>query len=100
VGLAVFNGGVGWAYFSSWPMGFFVGFVVTAFVYRPTGNRFLPVLGYFVLIHLIIMLIGVMWMAYYLGSFSKGLETLVDILPGAVLKSFAGAGVILLAKKL
>ena len=100
VGLAVFNGGVGWAYFSSWPMGFFVGFVVTAFVYRPMGNRFLPVLGYFVQVHLIITLIGVMWIAYYLGSFSKGLETLVDILPGAVLKSFAGAGVILLAKKL
>jgi hypothetical protein len=98
VGLAVFNGGVGWAYFSSWPMGFFVGFVATAFVSRPMGNRFLPVLGYFVQIHLVIVLLGVMWMAHYVGSFSKGLETLAELVPGIVIKSLVGAGVVGLVK--
>jgi biotin transport system substrate-specific component len=27
VGVPVFNGGAGWDYFSSWPLGFFAGFV-------------------------------------------------------------------------
>jgi biotin transporter BioY len=98
VGLAVFNGGVGWAYFSSWPMGFFVGFVAMAFVSRPMGNRFLPVLGYFVQIHLVIVLLGVMWLAYFTGSFSKGLETLAELVPGIVIKSLVGAGVVGLVK--
>ena len=98
VGFPVFNGGVGWAYFSSWPLGFFVGFILAAVVPRPTSNTFLPVLGYIAQIHLVIALLGVTWLAYFTGSFSKGLETLAELVPGIVIKSLVGAGVVGLVK--
>jgi biotin transporter BioY len=97
-GFSVFNGGAGWDYFSSWPLGFFVGFILAAVVPKPTSNTFFSTLVYITQIQLVIVLLGVMWLAYFTGSFSKGLETLAELVPGIVIKSLTGAGVVGLVK--
>lgn len=91
LGFSVFNGGVGWPYFISWPLGFFVGFVVAALFPPPLFTSFWPVLGYFLLLHIAIVVIGVSWLSIYANSAQKGLETALELLPGAAIKSVLGA---------
>ena len=91
LGFPVFNSGVGWDYFISWPLGFFVGFVVAALLPTPGNKSFWTVLGYFALLHTAIVVLGVSWLAFYANSTYKGLETALELLPGAIIKSGAGA---------
>ncbi|MDA8886133.1 biotin transporter BioY [Bacteroidia bacterium] len=94
-GVPVFNGGTGWKYFSSWPLGFFVGFVLAAFILLPRVIGFISAFGYFLGMHLVIVLLGVLWMFYYGGSGSSPMEVILELLPGAIIKSLVGAGVVL-----
>jgi|TARA_B110000902_G_scaffold83360_2_gene98982 biotin transport system substrate-specific component len=91
VGIPVFNGGVGWNYFVSWPLGFFIGFVLAAAVPSPSSNGLMPALSFFLKIHVVIAIAGIVGVACYGGSYSSALETAIDILPGAVIKSAAAA---------
>lgn len=99
-GAPVFNGGVGWEYFSSWPLGFFVGFVLATVVPTPSRNGLIPVFGFFLQIHLVIVIAGIVGIAWFSGSYITALETAADILPGAVIKTLVGAWVVWLVSKL
>lgn len=100
VGVPVFNGGAGWAYFSSWPLGFFVGFVVAAFIPVAVPKGFSSALGFFSLLHAVVLVLGALWVGIYSSSSTKGIETFVELLPGALIKSFAGAGLVWLFYKI
>jgi biotin transporter BioY len=97
-GVPVFNGGAGWDYFSSWPLGFFVGFVLAAMIPSPESSEFLPAARFFIQIHVVIILAGVSGIVWHSGSCLMALETAVEILPGAVLKTLTGAGVVAVLK--
>ena len=87
IGIPVFNSGVGWTYFISWPLGFFIGFVLAAMVPSPSSNGLMPALSFFLKIHVVIIIAGIVGIARYSGSYISALETAIEILPGAVLKS-------------
>ena len=93
-GVPVFNGGTGCEYFSSWPLGFFIGFVLAAFILVPKGRRFVSAFSYFLGMHLVIVLLGVLWMFYYSGSSLSPMEVTLELLPGAIIKSLVGTGVV------
>mgnify|MGYP001040430981 CR=1 FL=1 len=95
-GFSVYNGGSGWSYFVSWPLGFFVGFILAAFLKIPKQNSYWLLLGYFLLLHAIIVVLGSTWLAFYANSAYKGLETALELLPGAIIKSGVGTGIILI----
>jgi biotin transport system substrate-specific component len=99
LGIPVFNGGVGWFYFSSWPLGFFVGFAVCAFLPVASPRGFASTVRFFAQVHGIIILLGVVWVGLYAGSSIKAFETFIEILPGAFIKTYAGAGVVWLVTK-
>jgi biotin transporter BioY len=99
-GLPVFNGGVGFNYFVSWPLGFFIGFVVAAAVPKPTQNSFIYTFGYFVLLHFIIVALGIIWLFYLGGSPSSPLKVALELLPGAGIKSLVGASVVTVSKNI
>ncbi len=94
LGLPVFNGGAGWSYFSSWPLGFFIGFVAAAAVTKPVSPDFYSSLSFFIQIHVIILVLGSFGVGIFAGAFNKGLETCLELLPGAVLKSVIDASII------
>jgi len=98
-GVSVFNGGAGWDYFSSWPLGFFVGFVLAAVIPSPEHSGFLPAVRFFSQLHVVIILAGVVGIVWHSGSYVMALKTAIDILPGAVLKILAGAGFVTLLNK-
>jgi biotin transport system substrate-specific component len=85
VGVPVFNGGAGWEYFSSWPLGFFTGFSLAAFI--PTPSQHKHDLLYFGAIHAVIVALGVLVMFYHGGSASSPLKVVIELLPGAIIKS-------------
>lgn len=93
-GVPVFNGEPSWSYFTSWPLGFFIGFVVSAAIPSPSYTTFISVFGYFLFIHGIILALGVTWMFYFGGSFSPPWDVVLDLLPGAAIKSACGTGVV------
>ena len=95
LGVPVFNGGVGWSYFISFPLGFFIGFVLAAMVPRPSTNGLMSVFIFMLQIHAVIVVAGIVGIAWYSGSYITALETAMDILPGAVIKSAVGAAVVL-----
>jgi len=91
-GFSVFNGGAGWDYFSSWPLGFFIGFVFAAFVPLSKPKDFLSAMRFFLQMHVVIIICGTVGVGLYSGSAIKSFDMFFDILPGAVLKSTVGAG--------
>ena len=93
-GIPVFNGGVGWNYFISWPLGFFIGFVLAAAVPSPSSNGLMPALGFFLKVHVVIIVAGIVGIYSYSSSYISALETAIDILPGAVIKSAAAAFIV------
>ena len=94
VGVPVFNGGVGWSYFSSWPFGFFAGFILAALM-KPSGKKsFLFVLLYFIQVHMVIVLAGTVWMAFYIGNIPDALSTALDLQAGVIIKSLVGAAIV------
>ncbi len=93
-GLPVFQGGIGWAYFSSSPLGFFVGFMLTIYIPSPSSSKLSATLLYFLHLHTVILLLGVLWLSYYTESASKGLETCLELLPGLFLKSILGMAIV------
>lgn len=95
LGVPVFYGGVGWSYFTSWPLGFFVGFVLAAVVPTPSVTGVIPSFVFMLQIHAVIVVAGIVGIAWYTGSYITALETAIDILPGAVIKSAVGALVVL-----
>ncbi len=99
LGVPVFNGGVGWSYFVSWPLGFFIGFVLAAVVPTPLGYGVMPAFIFMLQIHAVIVIAGIVGIAMYSGSYVTALETAMDILPGAVIKSAVGSLIILLTAK-
>ncbi|MGB0849784.1 MAG: biotin transporter BioY [Bacteroidia bacterium] len=96
VGVPVFNGGVGWEYFSSWPLGFFVGFVLAAIVPVPSDSRVAILITYFLAIHVVIVLLGLCW---YSESVDLALNTLKELSAGVLIKSLFGALVITLLSR-
>jgi biotin transport system substrate-specific component len=93
-GMPVFNGGVGVNDFVSWPLGFFIGFVLAAVVPSPSSNGLMPALRFFLKIHVVIVVAGIVGIARYGGSYNSALETAIDILPGAVIKSATAAFIV------
>ena len=94
VGFPVFNGGSGWSYFSSWPLGFFLGFIFAAFIQVPAYPNFHNALSFFLQIHVVILLFGIIGVGIYTESVTKAFDTCLELLPGAVIKSLIGALVI------
>lgn len=95
-GVPVFNGGVGWDYFVSWPLGFFVGFILAAFVPKPTNAGFLRMLVFFMVVHLIIVFCGLIG---YSTSWEMAWQTFGELSPGMVIKSVVGAGIVALLRR-
>ena len=93
-GIPVFNSGVGWEYFSSWPFGFFAGFMLAALMKPSDKKSFLFILFYFIQVHIVIVLAGTIWMAFYIGSISDALSTALDLQAGVIIKSLVGAGLV------
>lgn len=92
-GIGVFSHGQsGWAYFSSEALGFFMGFILVAFVPIFKGN-YQNHFTYFILIHLIILAVGLGVWSIYDQSMEPLLSTSIVLLPGAIIKSLAGAGI-------
>jgi len=91
LGFSVFNSGSGWSYFISWPLGFFIGFIVSTFLKTPKQSNYWRILGYFLWLHAIIVVLGTTWLAYYTNLQQKGIETAMELLPGALIKSGIGA---------
>ena len=99
LGLPVFNGGVGWSYFSSYPLGFFVGFVVAAVFPIPKQSTFLSDFMYLIVLHLIILSFGILWLVYY-NTLASAVQTMNGLLIGMVIKSLVGSFVVLFLKKI
>ena len=93
-GLSVFNGGVGWAYVISWPLGFFVGFVLAAYISTPKKITLSNLFSYFLQIHIVIVTLGIYVLGWHTGSVHKAIDTLFELLPGIVIKSLLGTGLI------
>jgi biotin transport system substrate-specific component len=93
-GVPVFNGGVGWEYFSSGPFGFFVGFILAGFLKPTEKSNFGLLFFYFIQIHIVIVFVGILWMGFYIGSIPNALTMAVDLQMGVALKSLAGAGLV------
>ena len=98
-GVPVFNGETGWEYFSSWPLGFFIGFLAAAFIPLPTKRTYGLIFGYFMLLHIVIVLLGIIGLFYHGGSVSSPLEVALELAPGALIKSVVGAGIVMMTKK-
>ena len=98
LGLHVFNGGAGWSYFSSYPFGFFVGFVLSAFISSPTKTLFFSTFAFFLVIHLIILSLGILWLAYY-ATLASAVQTMNSLVLGMVIKSLLGAVTVALVQK-
>ena len=94
IGIPVFNGGVGWSYFTSWPLGFFVGFLVSAFIPVVQPRGFASAVRFFAQMHGVIIICGIVWVGVYASSSIQACETFSQILPGAFIKTFAGAGIV------
>ncbi|MEY2923623.1 MAG: hypothetical protein RLZZ337_163 [Bacteroidota bacterium] len=94
MGISVFNSGAGWDYFISWPLGFFIGFLVAALLPTTRDNSSWPPLIYFLFLHAIIIVLGACWIAVYTNSTQNGIETLIELLPGVFIKSGVGAALI------
>ena len=94
IGLPVFNGGAGLAYVLSYPLGFFVGFVVSAFVPSPKTMGFNTVFMYLLVFHIVILSLGVLWLAYYV-DLNSAAENAQGLSIGMVIKSAVGAGVVM-----
>jgi biotin transport system substrate-specific component len=99
IGVPVFNGGVGWAYFSSWPVGFFIGFIAGAFIPTSYAKSTWTTLTYFFTLHIVVVLLGVVGMFYSGGSFSSPLDIILELLPGAIIKSILGVGIVIIWEK-
>lgn len=94
IGIPVFNGGAGWSYFTSWPLGFFVGFLVSAFIPVVQPRGFASAVRFFAQMHGVIIICGIVWVGFYASSSIQAFETFSQILPGAFIKTFAGAGTV------
>jgi biotin transporter BioY len=90
VGLKVFSGGVGWSYFTSQPLGFFIGFVVVAFLPR-SSPKFLNILLYFIQLHLIIVVLGLFNIVLIYAPYYDTLMLGLKLLPGLIIKSLLGS---------
>lgn len=90
----VFNGDTGWAYVISWPLGFFIGFVLAAFIPVPKEVTVLALFSYLVQIHVVILTFGICVVGWHAGSIYKAIDTLFELLPGLVIKSLLGTGLI------
>jgi biotin transport system substrate-specific component len=93
-GVPVFNGGIGWDYFISYPLGFFVGFLVSAFIPVVEPRDFASSVRFFAQMHGAIIICGIVWIGIYASSSIQAFETFSQILPGAFIKTFAGAGIV------
>ena len=94
IGIPVFNGDVGWVYFSSWPLGFFVGFLLSAFIPVVEPRGFASAVRFFAQMHGVIIICGIVWIGFYASSSIQAFETFSQILPGAFIKTFAGVGIV------
>ena len=93
LGAPVFsNGGSGWDYFISGSLGFFLGFIASAYV-QNFGFSFQNIFSYFVLIHIIIIVMGVAVLAIQHKTLEPIITIGLNLVPGAVIKSLVGAGI-------
>jgi len=62
---------------------------------KPSDKKsFLFILFYFIQVHIVIVLAGTIWMAFYIGSISDALSTALDLQAGVIIKSLVGAGLV------
>ncbi|MFY0644493.1 MAG: biotin transporter BioY [Bacteroidia bacterium] len=94
IGLPLFlEGASGIEYFKSNSVGFFVGFVMAAFA-TPKGQSYVEIFTYFIIIHFIIVLFGLLGLAAHQLELNEITEIAIALIPGMVIKSLAGAAVI------
>lgn len=93
-GLPVFSGGIGWHYFVSIPLGFFIGFVIGVILPWQSKTSSISPLYNFLIFHGVVVCCGVFWVGFHLESASMALDMGVELLPGALLKSILGAVIV------
>ena len=98
VGVPVFNGGHGLSYVLSYPLGFFIGFVASSFVPVNKSERFSQGLLYFMVLHVVILSLGVLWLLHY-DSLSVAAENAKSLSIGMVVKSLTATTIVMLVSK-
>ena len=88
LGVPVFSQGEGWAYFISWPIGFFVGFFLAAFI-KANKESSIKTFYYFLIIHTIILAAGFIGFIIHSMTIQKALNEIYVLVPGAILKSIS-----------
>ena len=90
LGLPLFlDGASGLDYFKSSSLGFFIGFVLAAFV-STRGQSYIDIFTYFIVVHFVIVLCGLLGLAALQSA--QGLsEITIALIPGMVVKSLLGA---------
>ena len=95
-GLEVFsNGASGWDYFIGNSIGFFIGFVASAFI-KPIKGSYQNILTYMLLIHLCIVGLGLIALTVITMDLKVFSELGSNLLPGLVIKSLIAAAMCLL----
>ena len=89
LGLPVFNDGLGFSYVFSTPIGFFLGFVAVAFLPIKQGSL-LQIINYFLIAHLIILVLGITGLFLYGIEPYKVVEIITPLIIGALVKSGLG----------
>ncbi len=95
VGLPVFSQGAGIDYFVSWPIGFFLGFVLTSTIVA-NKKSWLFTLLYFIQIHSVVVLCGFVGLIAHSMAFSKAINEILHLLPGMIIKSLLGTFIVYL----
>lgn len=98
LGVPVFNGGIGLNYVFSSPLGFFIGFVLSAFVPTPNQLSFQSVFLYLIVIHVVILSLGTLWLVYFLGL-TDAVRIASSLSLGMVIKSVVASLLIVLLEK-
>lgn len=93
LGVPVFNGGVGWSYFISHPLGFFIGFWAAAFLPVKRNATIGHIFQFFLVFHIIVLSFGVLWLWYY-DSVSVASENAKTLSLGTIVKSIVGTGAV------
>lgn len=90
-GIGVFsNGASGWEHFIGPGLGFFIGFLISAW-FAPMVGSYQYILGYMILLHFVILTCGLTVLSIRELDFTIFTGLGLELLPGAVLKSLVAA---------
>jgi biotin transport system substrate-specific component len=101
LGLAVFSdGGSGWDHINNhYAGGYFVGFIAASFLKTPSDSKWQGSFGYFILIHLVVVVFGVVVLAYGESNISLIPKVLYSLSPGIAIKSVLAVILVLVLER-